>query len=249
MTRRVHPRPAPGSPACSGRVREVRPPAAAYRTIAGRRPATITPVLAERSTIVVSPPFRRSGRRQPAAFRLSWRYDPAQKSAVNSSPPERSVPRRAESHLFTSGQRPPVAPPPRRVPPDPLSIAGSDPHARLDLLKPATPQLPCKGACAPLSRLSPLPGAADGAAERPQVRRGGDAAKLAIDSRGRRRLRVAASLRLFRRDTGGSAAAVSNRGGPSERCQHGSYRGWPPVGRRPWGGAARSAGFAANRRS
>ena len=157
MTRRVHPRPAPGSPACSGRVREVRPPAAAYRTIAGRRPATIIPVLAERSTIVVFPPFRRSGRRQPAAFRLSWRYDPAQKSAVNSSPPERSVPRRAESHLFTSGQRPPVAPPPRRVPPDPLSIA------RRRSPRPPAPASAChadcsacKGRCAPLSRFQPL---------------------------------------------------------------------------------------------
>ena len=96
-------------------------------------------------------------------------------------------------------------------------------------------------------------------------------------------LRVVASLRLFRRDTGGGcAAAVLHQwkrlrrseylGGPNGRFQHGRprwrkrwtldqnsrrvlgdaaarRRAWSPGRQRPWGGAALSAGFTAERRS
>ena len=68
-----------------------------------------------------------------------------------------------------------------------LSIAGSDPHTRPNLLEPATPNPPRQGAPAPWRGPPVRPTATltrrNGVAERLQVRRGGDAAKLAIHSR------------------------------------------------------------------
>ena len=69
---------------------------------------------------------------------------------------------------------------------DPLPAVhrGRHPHLRANLLQPATPVPPRKGALTRVPGGQTLARRGPGAASRPQVWRGGDAAKLAIHSMG-----------------------------------------------------------------
>ena len=187
--------------------------------------------------------------RVTSATRALWRKSPPETRFRRNDPSctAESYPRtpghRLRHHERTSAT----------VAPGPLSIAGGDPHARPNLLSLPRRTRACKGALRASLARQTLARRGTGAAFRPQVRRGGDAAGLAIDSRGRRRHtgRRFAVLVASLINGGGCAASLINQwkrlrrgeyqGGPVGRFQHGSPRYEPPVRRVPAFGAAPSA--------